>query len=70
MNIKDITVELSTSNIIITYIDDRGYSQKRGFNHSNFEDWEVLESVEETSRMVEYFWKGKVKPENTEINNF
>lgn len=61
--IKDITVELSTKNLIVTYLDDRGNSTKRGFTHSSREDWEELENDEELVRYIPLVWEGISKPD-------
>lgn len=62
MTIKDVTIELSTKNIIVAYLDDRGYSTKKGFTSSNLEDWEELEKDADTAKVLNCFWGSLERP--------
>lgn len=64
MEIKDITIELSTKNIIVTYLDDRGYTTKKGFTSSNLGDWEELEKDAETAKVLNCFWGDLERPKD------
>lgn len=58
----DVTIELSTKNIIVTFVYENGLSERRGFSPVIPQDWDSIEEHVELIPYKNIAWNGLNKP--------